>query len=193
METTVMARRKPATKTTQVDTLYRSMPTLPLAPEEQLEHWQALAQAILSELAPATPYETLLARDLIDIERSIQIYRRRQASIHLTAARNLLWDELRRRQNDPRVAQLGDPGAFSASWAYGSPDERREAAEQLVAVDVYEADVYNTAYLQNAAVMADLLRTAAQFEVRRRNLMQDFRSLKAQRKLDTVPLAELQD
>lgn len=188
-----MAKRTPAKKKSQAEAFYQSLPSLPLAPEEQPEHWLALEQAILSELAPATAYETLLARDLVDIERSIQIYRRRQSSIHLTAARNLLWDELGRRQDDPRVAQLGDPGAISAIWAYGNPNERQKAGEQLVSIGVHEADILNMAYLQNAAVMADLLRTAAQFEARRRNLLQDFRTLRAQRRLNTVPLAELQD
>lgn len=164
-----MAKLPPAKKMMRAEDFYQSLPSFPLALEEQPAHWLTLEQGILAELAPQTAYETLLARDLIDIERTMQIYRRRQASIHLTAARNMLWDELGRRQDDPNIAQLGEPGAFSASWAYGSPEDRRNASEQLAAIGVHEADIVNAAYQQNAALLADLMRTSAQLEQRRRN------------------------
>lgn len=188
----IMARRTPVKKILEAEAFYQSLPSLPLAPEEQPEHRQVLEQAILSELAPATAYETLLARDLIDIERSIQIYRRRQASLHLTAARNMLWDELVHRQDDPQIAQLGEPGAFSAGWAYGSSEDRFTAAEQLAAIGVHEADIVNAAHQQTAPLLMDLTRVSAQLEQRRRNLLQDFRNLKAQRPHDAVPLVQLQ-
>lgn len=187
-----MAKRPPAKTTARAEDFYQSLPSFPLALEEQPAHWQSLEQALLAELAPETAYETLLARDLIDIERTIQIYRRRQASIHVTAARNMLWDELGRRQDDPNIAQLGEPGAFSANWAYGSPEDRLNAGVQLAAIGVHEADIVNAAYQQNASLLMDLLRASAQLEQRRRNLLQDFRNLKAQPKHAAVPLVQIQ-
>ena len=165
-------------------------PTLSLLPGEDEADFEALRTGLLRDLAPSSPYEQVLAQNLVDLEWEFYRYRK---------LRN---DILRKKFVDLAIGALlhgyigeAHPTPESESYAKAlvDPDsELREAARAVLAShDIDEGWILATAYAEEQETLAPFERHIVELEKRRRRLKADFDALKSARARQTIPEAEI--
>jgi hypothetical protein len=188
-----MSKKLPKTsaKAAHAEVLQHFLPTQ-LLPDEDPETHAALRDAILLDLTPGTPYERILAEQLVTLEWEALRHRRMRDSLLLAEYRD----------QSVGVFQEGDVGRISSyrrnerakdmAFNLVSTDENRrtEAMQALEVAEIMPSEILAKAYKELAGSLDLHERHIAEIEVRRRKLRDDYDRLKTTRALP-VEEAEL--
>ncbi|MBI6630757.1 hypothetical protein [Pontibaca salina] len=169
-----------AKKSRQNTELLDLIPRLRLLPGEDSIAFEDLRAALLLEFAPATPYQTALAENLVALEWEIHRYRRMR-------------DHLIRTKYRAVARSTRMPGGFIGSkaeeWeeakefanALLGPDTEKSAAalDWLAEQNIDPAELAATAYSDAQDALAPLERMLTDLETRRRLLRKDYDQLRA--------------
>jgi len=188
-----MSKKLPKTsaKAAHAEVLQHFLPTQ-LLPDEDPETHAALRDAILLDLTPGTPYERILAEQLVTLEWEALRHRRLRDSLLMAEYRD----------QSVGVFQEGDVGRIGSyrrnerakdmAFNLVSTDENRrtEAMQALEVAEIMPSEILAKAYKALARDLDLHERHIAEIEVRRRKLRDDYDRLKTTRALP-VEEAEL--
>lgn len=182
---------KTSTDKAHAELLQHFLPTQ-LLPDEDPETHRALRDALFLNLMPATPYERILAEQLVTLEWEALRHRRLRDSLLMAEYRD----------QSVGVFQEGDVGRISSyrrnerakdmAFNLVSTDENRrtEAMQALEVAEIMPSEILAKAYKALARDLDLHERHIAEIEVRRRKLRDDYDRLKTTRALP-VEEAEL--
>jgi hypothetical protein len=173
---------KPSEVSTPAD-LLRAICAPQVLPDENADNFAYLRQALFQDLAPKSPYEQLLAEQMVALEWGAVRYRRLRD--------NLLKGEFR----DISVGAfaLGRIGlihqslkddtskALSVDLVSQDEDRRRSALTVLAEKDIDPAEIMAKAYQKIAKDLEVFERQIAESETRRRKLREDYDRVRASR------------
>ena len=157
-----------------------------LTPDEDPADFEPLHTALIQDLEPGTPYEKMLAENLVALEWEMLRHRRLRDGLLLTAFREQLMvaisegkaltqNPAKRKVLDsqiiPLINQLADNNATG----------RSQLDELLKPLNSSITELVAGAYSDASEFIASHENRLAQLEGRRRKLMQDFNSLKQTR------------
>lgn len=176
------------------------LPQMILLPWEDQESFDAFRQALLADLAPETTYQRALADRIVACHWDQYRSRRLGADVTLTSYRKAA---LHLMQHPPGSGpcKLG-PGPDATMWELAEDligddvEARRAALDALEAQGIRDSDIRAQAYLESFRAAEMLERRPGKYDVRLRNLMQEYRALQ---EIDTdaghpdIPLSRSND
>ena len=166
------------------------IPRMRLLPGEDEVGFEDLRQALLLDLAPATPYETALAENLVALEWEAGRYRRLRDDLVRERFREFAIGVF----HEGKIGQAFSPSETSrrlATTLTGQDASEREVALQALAERrISEGAILARAYDKESKTLAQLDRQIAELEERRRKLRIELGSVKAARAVP-VPDAEI--
>ena len=179
-----MSKKLPKTsaKAAHAEVLQHFLPTQ-LLPDEDPETHAALRDAILLDLTPGTPYERILAEQLVTLEWEALRHRRMRDSLLLAEYR----DQSVGVFQEGKVGGIGShrrnerANEMAFDLVSTNKDRRAEAMQALEDAQITPSEIVAKAY---SALEKDLQpheRHIAAIEGRRRKLRGDFERLKAAR------------
>lgn len=166
------------------------VPPRKMLPGEDKGAYDALRDALLSDLAPATPYQRVLAENLVSLEWEAVRYR------------NLRDDLLIQRARDAAANVIDDPAGIikfdisedskrAAISLFGPDGAEREASKKLLEkAGTNVGEVLAKAYTAEITSLDHFARHIAEIETRRRRLLDDYERLKSTRR-PPIPDAEI--
>ena len=176
---------------TQSDTdtgeLLGLVPPLRLLPDEDANSYEALREALLRDLSPSTPYEHVLAENLVTIEWEAVRYRKRRDDLLIASARDLAAFAV----EDPIGVSPSTEAKRQAVALFGSESrKRKKAAAKLEESGTNIDALLAEAYAKEIGALGYIDRHLADIETRRRRLRDDYDRLKAKR-ARPIPDAEI--
>ena len=179
-----MSKKLPKTsaKAAHAEVLQHFLPTQ-LLPDEDPETHAALRDAILLDLTPATPYERILAEQLVTLEWEALRHRRMRDSLLLAEYRDQSVGVFQNR----KVGRIGShrrnerANEMAFDLVSTNKDRRTEAMQALEDAQITPSEIVAKAYTALAKDLQPHERHIAAIEGRRRKLRGDFERLKAAR------------
>jgi len=171
----------PPTSTGIIEVLSDLTRSTQLFPDEDQTTYQALRAMLFSDLAPGTPYEHVIAQNLVDLEWEAMRHRRFRDQLILSEYKKVA-AELVDKSDNPSGFSLGPSQAVKtlAHDLVSSDAEVRSAAEQQLADrNISSSEILALAYQRRAKDLEPHDRKLAEVEVRRRRLREDYERLKA--------------
>ena len=162
-----------------------------LFPDEDPQTYDSFRRSLLSELAPATPYEHVLADNLVTIEWEAARYRRTRDQLVLVKARDITVKLLS--STDEVGALMGASDhhrRLGQALVAGGPDQRAEVETALQAIGRSTTEVMVRAFEEARSHLVYIESWLADVEKRRRRLRQDYDDLRASRAQPVQPAAE---
>jgi hypothetical protein len=154
-------------------------PAIELWADEDQRTLEDLRDALLSDLAPGTPYQHALANNLVELEWDKLRHRRMRDALLRAALRQNAVNLLSGEHNIFGPA-LGGPERETAAELVGPDPVRRKAAEEkLVEAGASLNELLAQAYQTVLPQMDHHERQIAGVEIRRRKLRQDYDLLKS--------------
>ena len=163
-----------------------------LLPDEDPETHRALSDAIFLNLMPGTPYERILAEQLVTLEWEALRHRRLRDSLLMAEFRDQSMGVFKegkvgRVSDFYRTQDIKDKAFDLVS---GNKNKRTKAMQALEAAEITPSEILAKAYKELAGSLDLHERHIAEIEVRRRKLRDDYDRLKTTRALP-VEEAEL--
>ena len=163
-----------------------------LLPDEDPETHRALSDAIFLNLMPGTPYERILAEQLVTLEWEALRHRRLRDSLLMAEFRDQSMGVFKegkvgRVSDFYRTQDIKDKAFDLVS---GNKNKRTKAMQALEAAQITPSEILAKAYKELAGSLDLHERHIAEIEVRRRKLRDDYDRLKTTRALP-VEEAEL--
>ena len=179
-----MSKKLPKTsaKAAHAEVLQHFLPTQ-LLPDEDPETHAALRDAILLDLMPGTPYERILAEQLVTLEWEALRHRRMRDSLLLAEYRDQSVGVFQNRE----VGRIGShrrnehANEMAFDLVSTNKDRRTEAMQALEDAQITPSEIVAKAYTALAKDLQPHERHIAAIEGRRRKLRGDFERLKAAR------------
>ena len=179
-----MSKKLPKTsaKAAHAEVLQHFLPTQ-LLPDEDPETHAALRDAILLDLTPGTPYERILAEQLVTLEWEALRHRRMRDSLLLAEYRDHSVGVFQKRE----VGRIGSysrnerANEMAFDLVSTNKDRRTEAMQALEVAEITPSEIVAKAYTALAKDLQPHERHIAAIEGRRRKLRGDFERLKAAR------------
>lgn len=179
-----MSKKLPKTsaKAAHAEVLQHFLPTQ-LLPDEDPETHAALRDAILLDLTPGTPYERILAEQLVTLEWEALRHRRMRDSLLLAEYR----DQSVGVFQEGKVGRIGSyrrnerANEMAFDLVSTNKDRRTEAMQALEDAQITPSEIVAKAYTALAKDLQPHERHIAAIEGRRRKLRGDFERLKAAR------------
>ena len=179
-----MSKKLPKTsaKAAHAEVLQHFLPTQ-LLPDEDPETHAALRDAILLDLMPGTPYERILAEQLVTLEWEALRHRRMRDSLLLAEYR----DQSVGVFQEGKVGRIGShrrnerANEMAFDLVSTNKDRRTEAMQALEDAQITPSEIVAKAYTALAKDLQPHERHIAAIEGRRRKLRGDFERLKAAR------------
>ena len=179
-----MSKKLPKTsaKAAHAEVLQHFLPTQ-LLPDEDPETHAALRDAILLDLTPGTPYERILAEQLVTLEWEALRHRRMRDSLLLAEYR----DQSVGVFQEGEVGRIGSyrrnerANEMAFDLVSTNKDRRTEAMQALEDAQITPSEIVAKAYTALAKDLQPHERHIAAIEGRRRKLRGDFERLKAAR------------
>ena len=161
-----------------------------LLPGEDEGAYDALRQALLADLAPSTPYQKILAENLVDLEWEATRYRDFRDNLLIVSARNTAL-QLIDGDEDSWEFEPSEEALHHAASIFG-PDGKVKTASisVLEQAGTSVGELLAGAYASEAKTLDHLALHIAEIEARRRRLLDDYERLKA-RRAKSVPDAEI--
>ena len=181
-----MSKKLPKTsaKSAHAEVLQHFLPTQ-LLPDEDPETHAALRDAILLDLMPGTPYERILAEQLVTLEWEALRHRRMRDSLLLAEYRDQSVGAFQKRKVGRMDDFLSTQTQSTKDLAFDlvSTDENRraKAMQALEVAEITPSEIVAKAYTALAKDLQPHERHIAAIEGRRRKLRGDFERLKAAR------------
>lgn len=171
------------------------IPRMPLLPGEDAAAFADLRDALLGELAPATPYQIFIAENIVAVEWEIHRHRKLRDGLLRSSFRSVAQEK--RTGNDDLFGitsiSASDTAKKFAAGLMRAPGSDELAAQQWLSdqnIDIGELTA--EAYKRVARAIEPHEQKLAELETRRRRLRQDFDALKRVRPAD-IPDAEIMD
>jgi hypothetical protein len=166
-----------------------------ILPDERAETFDALRQALFSDLAPATPYEHLLAEQLVALEWEALRHRRMRDSLLRAKCRELAVTAFDNREPHPILGfGLTEPDEEARHRAFDlvsqDPHRREAALAELSEREITVEELMAGAYQRLAKDLEPHERQIAEIESRRRKLREDYDGLRAKR---AVPVEDAEE
>ena len=163
-----------------------------LLPDEDPETHRVLRDALFLNLIPATPYEHILAEQLVTLEWKALRHRRLRDSLLMAEYRDQSVGAFQEQKAGRIHGFELDQDAKDMSFNLVSTDEKRrtEAMQALEVAEITPSEILAKAYSELASSLDLHERHVAEIEVRRRKLRDDYDRLKTARALP-VEEAEL--
>ena len=179
-----MSKKLPKTsaKAAHAEVLQHFLPTQ-LLPDEDPETHAALRDAILLDLMPGTPYERILAEQLVTLEWEALRHRRMRDSLLLAEYHDQSVGVFQKRE----VGRIGSysrnerANEMAFDLVSTNKDRRTEAMQALEDAQITPSEIVAKAYTALAKDLQPHERHIAAIEGRRRKLRGDFERLKAAR------------
>lgn len=153
------------------------IPRLRLLPGENALAFEHLRQAFLLDLAPATPYQTALAENLVALEWEIHRYRTLRDGLVRTHYREIAQGTWKME----KIIHYSIPGppsedskAFANALMSRESDGSGFAFDWLAERNIDPGELVSAAYQNANRALAPLERILAELEVRRRRLREDY-------------------
>ena len=179
-----MSKKLPKTsaKAAHAEVLQHFLPTQ-LLPDEDPETHGALRDAILLDLVPATPYEHILAEQLVTLEWEALRHRRLRDSLLLAEYRDQSMGVFKEGEVGKISTIFRDKSANDMAFNLVSTnkDRRTEAMQALEVAQITPSEIVAKAYKALAKDLQPHERQIAEIEGRRRKLREDFDRLKTAR------------
>ncbi len=173
--------KPPPTPSGIVEVLSDLIQSTQFFPDEDKTTYQALREMLFSDLAPVTPYEHVIAQNLVDLEWEAMRHRRFRDQLILSEYKKVAV-ELLGKSDGPLDFSLG-PSIAARTLAHdlvSSDTEVRAAAEQqLTNRNISPSEVLAKSYQKRSKDLEPHDRKLAEVEVRRRRLREDYERLKA--------------
>ena len=173
---------KTSTGTAHAELLQHFIPTQ-LLPDEDPQTYAALRDALLLDLIPGTPYERILAEQLVTLEWEALRHRRLRDSLLMAEFRDqsmgvFKGGEVGRIYGFPR-----DPDAKGMAFDLVSTNKSRrtKAMQALEEAQITPSEILAKAYKALARALEPHERHIAELELRRRKLRDDYNRLKTSR------------
>ncbi|MZR13383.1 hypothetical protein GQE99_10175 [Maritimibacter sp. DP07] len=152
-----------------------------ILPGENAETHETLRQALLSDLAPATPYETLLAEHLIALEWEALRHRRLRDSLlraeFRVQAEGVFAKGIVEAVHD--FEQTPESKDLAFDLVASDPERRETALAALAELEISVEEIMARTYTSLAKDLEPHERQIAEIETRRRKLREDFDRLKS--------------
>lgn len=163
-----------------------------LLPDEQEQTFDALHEALFSDLDPGTAYEALIAEQIVALEWDALRHRRLRDTLLLAECRDLAVGAFHngRIGRDYSLDKGSDAEKLANKLVSNSAKARATAAMALSERGVRPEEIMAEAYRKLAKELEPHERQIADIETRRRKLRDDFDRLKAAR-ARRVPDAEV--
>lgn len=163
-----------------------------ILPDESSETFDSLREALFSDLAPRTPYETLLAEQLVTLEWDGLRHRRMRDSLLRSEFRDLAHGAVNSGQVRKRLGFEIRHGLENEGFDLVSDDpERRDAAQNKIdEAQIPRAEIMAKAYQSLAKDLEPHERQISELEIRRRKLRADYEALTAKRASAPIEDAE---
>ena len=158
----------------------------PLLAGEDPQDFETLRLALLSDLAPRSPYAQILAGNLVELEWERVRYRRLIREIVMQNARAALAVELSEKKHGTSSRQREQ---YLEAFG-GSRTQQQEVAVGLEALGIDVAQLVASAWAEQTSTIVHLELQLHDAEKRRRLLLDDFEAVQA-RSGEPIPEAEL--
>jgi hypothetical protein len=179
-----MSKKLPKTSPDRAhaEVLQHFLPTQ-LLPDEDPETHAALRDAILLDLTPGTPYERILAEQLVTLEWEALRHRRMRDSLLLAEYRDQSVGVFQNREVGRIVShrRIERANEMAFDLVSTNKDRRTEAMQALEDAQITPSEIVAKAYTALAKDLQPHERHIAAIEGRRRKLRGDFERLKAGR------------
>ncbi|MGE4609829.1 MAG: hypothetical protein AAED33_00220 [Paracoccaceae bacterium] len=156
-----------------------------LLPDEDPETHGALRDAILLDLKPGTPYEHILAEQLVILEWESLRHRRMRDNLIMAEFRRQSIGVFEERKDGWIIELFPEPNQSAIDMAFNlvstNTDRRAEAMQALEKAQITPSEIVAMAYSAVAKDLQPHERHIAELEVRRRKLREDFDRLKTAR------------
>ena len=152
-----------------------------LLPDEDATTFEALRDVLFADLAPGTPYERLLARNLVDLEWEALRHRRFRDHLIRAEYRDIAVGGFQKGE-DWLYSQLvpSETDKTNAFALVNSDPKPLVAAEkELAKLQISPSEILAKAYKKLSRDLEPHERQLAEIEVRRRRLREDYDRLKA--------------
>jgi hypothetical protein len=177
-----------ASQTGAVDVLAGFLPPPHLFPDEDTTSYEGLRDILMSDLAPQSPYERVLAQNLVDLEWQGLRHRRFRDHLIRASYRNIA-SEIYDKKSSGLFLQL-EPTEEAMNFAFelvsSDPVARGTAEDQLAELEISPTEILAKAYKALSRDLDPHERQLAEIEVRRRRLLEDFDLLKSTRAMSVV-------
>ncbi|ROT98120.1 hypothetical protein [Histidinibacterium lentulum] len=149
---------------------------------------EALREALLNDLNPATPYERVLAENIIGLEWEAYRYRRMRDSMIRNRFRELAAGAFAGGGIFEGLITDPESRAQAAALAGANAASHEKASEELAAKGFSVPEILAKAYVELAPTLEPLERHIAQMEERRRRLRGDLDTLTARAPIEDAVL-----
>jgi hypothetical protein len=136
---------------------------------------------LFSDLTPGTPYEHVIAQNLVDLEWEAMRHRRFRDQLILSEYRDVA-AELVDKSDSPLGFSMGPSQADKAlalNSVSSDPEVRAAAEQQLTDRNISPSEILAESYQRRSKDLEPHDRKLAEIEVRRRRLREDYERLKA--------------
>ena len=171
------------------------IPRMPLLPGEDAAAFADLRDALLGELAPATPYQIFIAENIVAVEWEIHRHRNFRDGLQRSSFRAVARD-LRMGNDDlfgiTSISASDTAKEFAAGLMRAPGSDEEPAQQWLSDQNITTGEIKAEAYNRVARALEPHEQKLAELETRRRRLRQDFDALKQAQPAD-IPDAEIVD
>lgn len=164
-----------------IEVLSDLIQTTQLFPDENRTTYEALREMLFSDLTPGTPYEHVIAQNLVDLEWEAMRHRRFRDQLILSEYKNVA-AELVDKSASPLGISLGPSQAdreLALNSVSSDPEVRAAAEQHLADRNISPSEILAKAYQIRSKDLEPHDRKLAEIEVRRRRLREDYERLKA--------------
>ena len=157
------------------------LPRPMLLPGEDRALYEGLREALLGDLAPRSPYERLLAEDLVQLAWEAARVRRMRDDLIRSKARDLAIGVFATGEVEEVENYSVREAALAFDLVGSDPDRATQAALALQEFDITPSEILAQAYSRVAAQVEMHEKKLAALEIRRRRLRDEYDRLRAAR------------
>lgn len=168
--------------TAHAEILEHFLPTQ-LLPDEDQQTFEAVRDAVLLDLIPGTPYERILAEQLVTLEWETLRHRRLRDSLLMAEFRDQSVGVFEGEEVGPFGSFFPSQDAKDMAFDLVSTNKNRraKAMQALEVAQIMPSEILAKAYSARARDLEPHDRHIAEIEVRRRKLREDYGRLKTSR------------
>jgi hypothetical protein len=152
-----------------------------LFPDENQTTYETLREMLFSDLTPGTPYEHVIAQNLVDLEWEAMRHRRFRDQLILSEYKNVAAELVDKSDNGQffSLEPSENAKALAHELVSSDPEARTAAEQQLAERAITSSEILAKAYQIRTKDLEPHDRKLAEIEVRRRRLREDYEQLKA--------------
>lgn len=163
-------------------TLQGAIPHFKVLPGEDQREYDELREALLFDLRPNTPYERIIAEQLLGLEWEARRHRRLRDALVLSEFRTHLIKAFQKVARHGLIPAWEFEGEIRARKFLASEDDREKSLKDLELIQTTPTELLAKAYESMGLSLEPHERKIAEIEVRRRRLREDYERLTALRK-----------